>query len=136
MSDLPLYLPEGLYLKALTISPDFEVISDIMQRALVLLVCHDDPNLRIDGKSMMDFLEQTTTAGATAVVTQLSDIADTLKRYLNSGYLKTDGVRAANDAIVASVNFEVEVTDNQAVVKLVIEQANKEAESTTVYKYE
>lgn len=136
MRDLPLYLPEGLYLKALTISPDFDVISDIMQRALVLLVCHDDPALRVDGKSIMDFLEQTTTAGVSAAVTQLSDIADTLKKYLNAGYLKIDKVRTINDAVVSSVYFEVEVTGSTAIVNLVIKQANKEAESTTVYKYE
>lgn len=136
MRDLPLYLPEGLYLKALTISPDFDVISDIMQRALVLLVCHDDPALRVDGKSIMDFLEQTTTAGVSAAVTQLSDIADTLKKYLNAGYLKIDKVRTINDAVVSSVYFEVEVTGSTAIVNLVIKQADKEAESTTVYKYE
>lgn len=136
MRDLPLYLPEGVYLKALTISPDFSIISDVMQRALVLLLCHDDQTLKIDGKAVMEFLEQSTTAGVSSAVTQLSDIADTLKKYLNSGYLSTDGVPADTQVLVSSVYFEAEVTDNTAIVNLVIKQADKETESTTVYKYE
>lgn len=136
MTDLPLYLPAGVYLKALTISPDFNIISEVMQRALVLLICHDDQELMIDGKSVIEFLEQATTAGVSSAVTQLSDIADTLKKYLNTGYSSTDGVTTTADVIVSSVYFEAEVTENAAIVNLVINQSGKEAESTTVYKYE
>lgn len=132
MRDLPLYLPDGVYLTALTITPDFTVLSDLMQRAIVLLVCSEDDGFKIDGKTLLQFLRQSTTGGASNIAPELSGVADTLKAQLNGG----DGVVDIDEDLVSSVAFEIEVDGATATVNLVIQQIGNDPESTVIYKYE
>lgn len=125
MNDLPIYLPPNAALTALTITSDFEPISEILQRAIVLLVCNDNEGLLVQGKRLFQFLTHTTTGGAVAVAPMLSDVADTLKSMLND-----------EEYIVSSVSFDVEVEDTTATVNLVIQTADNEQESMVVYNYE
>lgn len=132
MRDLPLYLPAGMYLTALTVAPDFTVLSELMQRAVVLLVCSDDDGFKIDGKSLLQFLQQSTTGAAGSIAPELSGVADTLKAYLNGG----DGVLDTEEDLVSSVSFEIEINGVTAIVNLVIQQLGSDPESTVIYKYE
>ena len=84
MKDFPVYLPGGLYLKALSIDPDFSVLSDIMQRAVVLLVCSKAEGLRVNGVSVIDLFRQATSSGAKDLLLALGGVADYLKDMLNA----------------------------------------------------
>lgn len=133
MRDLPLYLPEGVYLRALTINANFNVISYLMQRAIVLLTCGEYDGLKIEDKNIIEFLQSTTTAAIDSVAMRLSDIADHLKSYLNTSL---DNERY-NDETVDSVEFTITVEDAIAEVTLTIRRAvNNESESMVVYRYE
>ena len=131
MRDIPIYLPGDTYLKALTMTAEFSPVSDIMQRALILLFCVDDEDLLVDGKHIMEFLEQTTNAAASNTAPMLSDVADAIERMLNDGY--EEGI---NERIVKSVYFTVAVSDGVADVSLTIQTEDNEPESMVIYKYE
>lgn len=131
MTDLPVYLPGGVYLESLVITPDFNVLSDVMQRAIILLICGNYEDLWVDGMPIMTYLRQTTTAGARELGPALSGVADALKDKLND--------RDTNDdpSSVSAVYFDVIVKeDATADVNLVIEMSDTDVESTVVYRYE
>lgn len=131
MRDMPIYLPGDTYLKALTIAAEFSPISDIMQKALTLLFCVEDKDLLVDGKHIMEFLEQTTNSAASNIAPMLSDVADAIERMLNDGY--EEGI---NERLVKAVYFTVTVSDGVADVNLTIQPEDNEPESMVIYKYE
>lgn len=132
MRDLPLYLPDSTYIRSLTITPDFNTLSSVMQRAVVLLACSDDDALKIDGENLPTFLQKTTNAGAQGLSLQLSDIGNSLREKINSG----DGVTDSYEETVLSAYFEVTVEGDAASVNLVLELGNSNKEETVIYKYE
>jgi hypothetical protein len=132
MNDLPLYLPADTYMKSLTISADFKPLSEVMQRAIVLLTCSDDNDMKIDGDSIPLFLQKTTGAAVNAIAARLSDIGSALKDKLNSD----DGLLSYSEDIVESAYFSVTSDGGLATVRLNIELANNEKEETVIYKYE
>jgi hypothetical protein len=131
MRDMPVYLPGDTYLKALAIDADFKTVSELMQRALILILCVDDSELLVNGKHIMEFLEQTTNSAVSNIAPMLSDIADAITRMLNDGY--NDG---RSEAVVRSVYFTVTVDSGIAAVNLFIQPVDDEPESMVIYKYE
>ena len=132
MTDLPLYLPDGIYLKSLVIDPEFSVLSETMQRAVVLIALSDDDSLRVDGLSVIELLKQTTNSGAATAVRLLSGVATELTGMLNAG----DGLQRSPEKVVSSTNFDVETEGTAARVTLNIILTDNTKESTVIYQYE
>ena len=132
MTDFPLYLPEGVYLKTLVIDPDFSIMSETMQRAVALIILSDDDNLKINGLSVAETFQQSTSAGAGLVVKLLNSMTPYLTSILNAG----DGLPGDEENLVQSTEFSVEVEGTAAKIMLNITMADdKEIESTVVYQY-
>lgn len=132
MTDLPIYLPGDTYLTALVIDPEFKVMSELMQRAVVLLILSNDPNMMVNGLPVITLLRQSTSAIASTLVMMLGGVADTIKSYLNEDL-------SADEEEVDSVTFGTELDENdESTIKvtLTLRLRNNEEETTTVYRYE
>ena len=132
MTDLPIYLPGDTYLTALVIDPEFKVMSELMQRAVVLLILSNDPNMTVNGLPVVTLLRQSTSAIASTLVMMLGGVSDTIKGYLNEDI-------SNEDEEVDSVTFGAELEENsESAVKvtLTLRLKNNEEETTTVYRYE
>lgn len=132
MTDFPLYLPEGVYLKTLVIDPGFSTLSETMQRAVSLIILSDDEGLKINGLSVVETFQQSTSAGAGLVVKLLNSMTPYLTSILNAG----DGLPGDEENLVQSTEFSVAVEGTTAKIMLNITMADdKETESTVVYQY-
>lgn len=133
MTDLPLYLPEGIYLRSLVIDPEFSVISETMQRAVALVVLSDDDRLKVNGSSAIELFQQSTSAGAESIVRMLNGVTNYLTFLLNAG----DGLNGSQEKLVASTAFSVNVEGTTVKITLDITMVkDNETESTVVYSYE
>ena len=133
MTDLPLYLPEGIYLRSLVIDPEFSVISETMQRAVSLVVLSDDDRLKVNGSSAIELFQQSTSAGAESIVRMLNGVTNYLTFLLNAG----DGLNGGQEKLVASTAFSVNVEGTTVKITLDITMVkDNETESTVVYSYE
>lgn len=84
MDDIPLYLPAGARLTALTVYSDLSEYVELMQRAVVLLLTSEDPRMIVDGYTLPARIAAMTTAGVSSLESSLNHYADSLKSLLNA----------------------------------------------------
>lgn len=124
MRDFNLYLPENQGLLKLAIVPEFEGVNPLIQRAVCLLVSHEDPRLSVDGIPLMSFVQRASTKNTAVLAQMLSVVADRLMELLNQ-----DG------ATTSSVEFLVSLEENKLKVDINIMPADSDDSVSSVLYY-
>lgn len=124
MRDFNLYLPENEGLSKLAIVPEFEGMNPLIQRAVCLLVSHEDPRLSVDGIPLMSFVQKASTKSTAGLAQMLSGVADRLKELLNQ-----------DNTTVSSVEFLVSLDGNRLKVDINILPTNSEDSVSSVLYY-
>lgn len=83
MYDFSLYLPQNVGVTELSIVPDLSDKNETVQRAVCLLLLHEDARLKINGHHILSFLRQTTNRDLRAVSQMFTPVADRLVELLN-----------------------------------------------------
>ena len=123
MRDFNLYLPEGSGITKLAIVPKFDDMHPLIQRAVCLLVMHEDVGLNVSGIPVMSFVQQATNNDLVSVAQMLSVPADRLLTLLN-----VDGITAKSvEFLVANNSGTLSVTIN------ITPAGSDEPTSATIY---
>jgi hypothetical protein len=123
MLDFNVDVITGVKESFITIVPEKSPIPKLLQRAICLVVAHEDSRLKIEGKRILPWLTGIATKDSQAIAQMLTAPADRLKQLLNY-----EGTSAS------SVYFSVAVDNGRLAVDLNITPYGTEEEvSTTLY---
>lgn len=116
MTDFHLYLPENYGMTKIAIVPKFKDIHPLIQRAVCLLVAHEDEGLKVNGLPILIFAEQATNSNTSVLAQMLSPVADRLAELLND-----------EQPTASSVEFLVNSTDGRLFVDINITPVGSES---------
>ena len=107
--DLNIYLPESTGLTELAIVPDFPQLNPLIQRAVCLLVAHEDPGLCINSIPLTSFIQQVTNSNVGTISQMLSAPADRLMYLMNADEITVDSIEflVSNDNGKLSVDINI-----------------------------
>lgn len=114
MEDIHINLTSGKELSALTVCAGNSEYNDLLQRAVMLLLTSDSPELLIDGCTFYQAVVQSTTAGIDELRTNCGYYSDVLKRML-----VTD-----SDESLSSLSLDIAQDGRSVVVSINITRAD------------
>lgn len=83
MYDFSLYLPENTGMSEISVVPSFDGMNPLMQRAVCLLLFHDDPQLRVNGMHIINFLNRSNVSNISGIAQMFTPVADRLSELMN-----------------------------------------------------
>ena len=110
--DIKLNLTAGNRLTVLEISPEFPNYNELLQRAVLLLLTSDNPELQVNGYTLSGAVSSATSAGVAELQSYASHYADALRRMLNDEDYAVDSLTIDIESIGTTANITVSITTN------------------------
>ena len=113
--DIKLALTPGTRLTTLSVCPDFSEYNELMQRAVVLLLCSESPDLRVNGYTLLQAVTNSTSEGIRELKSYSSYYASALKTLLNSEQPEVDSlsIDMETDGLKVIVKINITAQDGE-----------------------
>ena len=123
MNDITLELTPGRKLTTLQVVAEFPNYSEILQRAVMLILTADNPNLYVSGKPVVETLLESNASAINMMRGEFQILSNELKVILNSEAVEVDELSITPEVTGASVKIAINiitVDGQEAVTELVV----------------